>query len=65
MVKPTEPLRFRFGPIDVVGAGDAVTANLVAAKAAGAEPDDADLGHESRFCVIHQLGTTGVATRAD
>jgi bifunctional ADP-heptose synthase (sugar kinase/adenylyltransferase) len=50
----------------VVGAGDAVTANLVAAMAAGAEASEAlQLAMTAASCVIHQLGTTGVATRDD
>ncbi len=54
------------GPIDVVGAGDAVTANLVAAMAAGAKASEAlHLAMMAASCVIHQLGTTGVATRDD
>jgi rfaE bifunctional protein kinase chain/domain len=51
------------GPIDIVGAGDAVTANLAAALAAGAEPEDAlRLAMAAASIVIHQLGTTGTAS---
>jgi rfaE bifunctional protein kinase chain/domain len=50
------------GPIDVVGAGDAVTANLAAALAAGAELREAlVLAGAAASVVIHQLGTTGTA----
>lgn len=58
--RPTLPLR---GPIDIVGAGDAVTANLTAALAAGASLDEAmELAMAAAHCVIHQLGTTGTAS---
>jgi rfaE bifunctional protein kinase chain/domain len=54
------PLR---GPIDIVGAGDAVTANLAAALAAGATLREAlELANAAASVVIHQLGTTGTAT---
>jgi rfaE bifunctional protein kinase chain/domain len=54
------PLR---GPIDIVGAGDAVTANLAAALAAGAELREAlELANAAASVVIHQLGTTGTAS---
>lgn len=57
------PLR---GPIDIVGAGDSVTANLCAGLAAGASLDEAlQLSMRAASCVIHQLGTTGTATRKD
>jgi bifunctional ADP-heptose synthase (sugar kinase/adenylyltransferase) len=46
---PTFAIR---GPIDIVGAGDSVSANLAMALAAAS-------------IVIHQVGTTGTATRAD
>jgi rfaE bifunctional protein kinase chain/domain len=53
------------GPIDIVGAGDAVTANLVSALAAGAELVEAmELAMTAASIVIHQLGTTGMATVA-
>lgn len=55
------PLR---GPIDIVGAGDSVTANLCAAIAAGASIEESlQLSMRAASCVIHQLGTTGTATR--
>jgi rfaE bifunctional protein kinase chain/domain len=57
---PALPVR---GPIDIVGAGDSVTANLTAAIAAGAEPREAlALAMAAAHVVIHQLGCTGSAT---
>jgi len=57
---PAHPIR---GPIDIVGAGDAVTANLAAALAAGAEVREAmELAMAAASVVIHQLGTTGTAS---
>jgi rfaE bifunctional protein kinase chain/domain len=51
------------GPIDIVGAGDAVTANLTAALAAGAAlPEALTLANAAASVVIHQLGTTGTAS---
>ncbi len=59
---PTLPLR---GEIDIVGAGDAVTANLATALAAGATVAEAiTLANIAASVVIHQLGTTGTATTA-
>jgi rfaE bifunctional protein kinase chain/domain len=56
---PAHPVR---GPIDVVGAGDAVMANLAAALAAGASLREAmELAMAAASVVIHQLGTTGTA----
>jgi rfaE bifunctional protein kinase chain/domain len=53
------------GEIDIVGAGDAVTANLAAAIAADAQLDDAlALANTAASIVIHQLGTTGTASPA-
>jgi rfaE bifunctional protein kinase chain/domain len=53
------------GEIDIVGAGDAVTANLAAALAGGAGPMDAlELASAAASVVIHQLGTTGTASVA-
>jgi len=53
------PLR---GPIDVVGAGDAVSANLTAALCAGASLREAvQLANAAASIVIHKLGTTGTA----
>ena len=60
---PALPTR---GPIDIVGAGDAVTANLTTALAAGASlPETLILANAAASAVIHQLGTTGAATIAD
>ena len=57
---PALPLR---GPIDIVGAGDSVTANLAAALAAGAELEEAlTLAVLASSVVIHQLGTSGAAS---
>jgi len=54
------------GEIDIVGAGDAVSANLCAALAAGAEAHEAlELANAAASIVIHQLGTTGVASVED
>ena len=59
---PAHPLR---GPIDIVGAGDSVTAALAAAMAAGASPlESLELASAASSVVIHQLGTTGTASVA-
>jgi len=59
---PAAPVR---GPIDIVGAGDSVTANLTAALAAGASLQEAlELANAAASIVIHQLGTTGAANVA-
>jgi len=51
------------GPIDVVGAGDAVTANLAAALVAGGSFLEAmELSLAAASIVIRKLGTTGEAT---
>jgi len=51
------------GEIDIVGAGDSVTANLAAALAAGALPAEAlELASAAASVVVHQLGTTGTAS---
>jgi rfaE bifunctional protein kinase chain/domain len=51
------------GPIDVVGAGDSVTAALTAALSAGANLREAMLiAMAAASIVINQLGTTGTAT---
>jgi bifunctional ADP-heptose synthase (sugar kinase/adenylyltransferase) len=51
------------GEIDIVGAGDAVTANLISALAAGASLREAmELAMQAASIVIHQLGTTGTAS---
>lgn len=57
---PAHPVH---GPIDIVGAGDAVSANLVAALAASADLREAmELAMAAASVVIHQLGTTGTAS---
>jgi bifunctional ADP-heptose synthase (sugar kinase/adenylyltransferase) len=57
---PALPLR---GQIDIVGAGDAVSANLTVAIAAGASLREAlELASAAASVVIHKLGTTGTAT---
>jgi rfaE bifunctional protein kinase chain/domain len=57
---PAWPVR---GPIDIVGAGDAVTANLTAALAAGGDLEETlELANAAASIVVHQLGTTGTAT---
>ena len=56
---PCLPVR---GPIDIVGAGDSVTANLTAALAAGAQLREAlEIANAAASIVVHQLGTTGTA----
>jgi rfaE bifunctional protein kinase chain/domain len=60
--RPAHPVR---DEIDVVGAGDAVTANLTAALAAGAGLGEAlELASAAASIVIHQLGTAGSASVA-
>jgi len=57
---PAFPVR---GEIDIVGAGDAVTANLATALAAGASLREAlELASAAASVVIHLLGTTGTAS---
>jgi rfaE bifunctional protein kinase chain/domain len=57
---PAHPVR---GEIDIVGAGDSVTANLAAALASGASQREAmELAMAAASIVIHQLGTTGTAS---
>jgi len=51
------------GEIDIVGAGDSVTANLTTALAAGGSLMEAvDLANLAASVVIHQVGTTGTAS---
>lgn len=51
------------GPIDVVGAGDAVTANLSLALCSGSTLSEAlELAMCAASIVIHKLGTTGTAS---
>lgn len=53
------------GEIDIVGAGDSVTANIITALAAGATLREAmELASAAASIVIHQLGTTGTASVA-
>ena len=60
---PALPVR---GPIDIVGAGDAVSANLAAAMAAGAALREAlELANAAASVVVHKLGTTGTASLAE
>ncbi|HOX56295.1 MAG TPA: PfkB family carbohydrate kinase [Candidatus Paceibacterota bacterium] len=52
----------RRGEIDVVGAGDAVSANLTVAMAAGATLSETlELANAAASVVVHKLGTTGTA----
>ena len=58
---PTCPVR---GPIDIVGAGDATMSGIMAALCAGATlPEAALVGNLAASVTIHQIGTTGVASR--
>lgn len=51
------------GEIDIVGAGDSVTANLAIALAAGANLEESiALANAAASIVVHQLGTTGTAS---
>jgi rfaE bifunctional protein kinase chain/domain len=60
---PALPVR---GPIDIVGAGDAVTANITSSLAAGASLREAlEMANAAGSVVIHKLGTTGTATTAE
>ena len=57
---PAHPVR---AEIDIVGAGDAVTANLTSALASSATLREAmELAMAAASIVIHQLGTTGTAS---
>lgn len=57
------PLR---GEIDVVGAGDAVSASLAASLASGAGLREAlTIANAAASVVVHKLGTTGTATPAE
>ena len=50
-------------PIDIVGAGDSVSASVVSALCAGASlPDAAQLGVLASSITIQQIGTTGTAS---
>lgn len=60
--QPVFPIR---GPLDIVGAGDSVMANLTTAIAAGADiPEALELASAAASIVVHQLGTTGSASVA-
>ncbi len=60
---PALPVR---GEIDVVGAGDAVSANLLTALCAGANCREAlELAGAAASVVLHKLGTTGTADLAE
>jgi len=60
---PALPIR---GEIDIVGAGDAVTANLATAIAAGANlRESLELANAAASVVVHKLGTTGTAGIAE
>jgi rfaE bifunctional protein kinase chain/domain len=57
---PALPLR---GPIDIVGAGDAVSANLAPAMVAEATLKEAlMIANAAASVVIHKIGTTGTAS---
>ena len=54
------------GPIDVVGAGDSVTASMTAALCAGADLREAAvIGNLTASLIVQQIGTTGVASQDD
>lgn len=60
--EPSLPVR---DAIDIVGAGDSVTANLTTALAAGGSLEEAiSLANAAASIVIHQLGATGTASVA-
>ena len=53
------------GPVDTVGAGDSVTAGIVASLAAGATYMEAGLvGNLAASVTVRQLGVTGTASPA-
>jgi rfaE bifunctional protein kinase chain/domain len=57
---PALPIR---GPIDIVGAGDSVTANLTATVAAqGTLQEAAAMAMAAASIVVHKLGVTGTAS---
>jgi len=60
---PALPVR---GELDIVGAGDAVTANLSTALIAGASLREAiEIANAAASVVVHKLGTTGTASVAE
>ena len=57
------PARIPDGPIDIVGAGDCVMANLTASLAGRATMGESlTIAMAAAYLVVQQLGTTGVAT---
>jgi len=57
------PACLKPGPIDIVGAGDSVTANLSLALTCGATLSEAmELAMRAAAVVVHKLGTTGTAS---
>lgn len=59
---PGIPLR---GPLDIVGAGDSVMASMGASLSAGATLIEAGMiGVITASIIVQQIGTTGIATRA-
>lgn len=54
------------GPIDIVGAGDSAMSGIITALCAGATPGEAaQIGNLAASVTVHQVGTTGVASRED
>ena len=54
------------GPVDIVGAGDSVTAAAVSSLAAGATLSEASqLAVLASNVTIHKIGTTGTASREE
>ena len=54
------------GPIDVVGAGDSVTASMTATLCAGGDLQEAAMiGNLTASLIVQQIGTTGVASQDD
>jgi bifunctional ADP-heptose synthase (sugar kinase/adenylyltransferase) len=59
---PACPVR---GPIDIVGAGDATMSGIAAALCSGATlPEAALVGNLAASVTLRQIGTTGIASRA-
>jgi len=60
------PARPVAGPVDIVGAGDAVAAHLAMALGAGATPlEAAEIANLAGGVVVRKLGTTGTASVAE
>lgn len=54
------------GPVDIVGAGDSVLAGIGLAMCVGASPQEAAyIGNLVGSITVQQIGTTGIASRAD